>query len=56
VVCLVVIPMASEAPKEAMMIPPIINSVIGLTSLTLLIFVVPSLLKITPLNSDKVVK
>ena len=31
----------------------IINSVIGLTSLTLLIFVVPSLLKITPLNSDK---
>ena len=28
-VCLVVIPIASEAPKEAMMIPPIINSVIG---------------------------
>ena len=34
----------------------IINSVIGLALLTLLIFVVPSLLKITPLNSDKVVK
>ncbi|MQG38944.1 MAG: MFS transporter [SAR202 cluster bacterium] len=34
----------------------IINSVIGLTSLTLLIFVVPSLLKIIPLKSDKVVK
>jgi MFS family permease len=34
----------------------IINSAIGLTSLTLLIFVVPSLLKIIPLNSDKVVK
>ena len=34
----------------------IINSVIGLASLTLLFFVVPSLLKIIPLNSDKVVK
>ena len=34
----------------------IINSVIGLASLTLLIFVVPSLLKIIPINSDKVVK
>ena len=34
----------------------IINSVIGLTLLALLIFVVPSLLKIIPLNSDKVVK
>ena len=34
----------------------ILNSVIGLTSLALLIFVVPSLLKIIPLNSHKGVK